>query len=77
MTSRMKAVLVVRVLFLEVVVIRYDCAVIRNAERNTYIEKKLKNYWRCNSIYLNNKLVKRIHNISIYVAKNLVKFEHK
>jgi hypothetical protein len=35
----MKAVLVVRVLFLEVVVIRYDCAVVRNAERNTLFNK--------------------------------------
>jgi hypothetical protein len=41
MTPGMKAELVVRVLFLAVVVIRYDCAVVRNAERNTYIEKLL------------------------------------
>jgi hypothetical protein len=34
MASRMKAVL-----FLAMVVIIYDCAVVRNAERNTYIEK--------------------------------------
>ncbi len=68
MAPRMKAVLVVRVLFLAVVVIRYDCAVVRNAKRNTYINEKL------STVLSYKKLVKGIRNIFIYVANNLLKF---